>query len=92
VKQTSVNAWLFLAILFALPGCEREAPPKPVGSATNKHTEESSIDIRRGTAPRDTAETIAGAMKSEAERAHQAEGGGQGGMEPRGKPVDAGVP
>jgi hypothetical protein len=73
VKQTAVTAWLSLVILLVLPACEREAPPKPVGSATNKHFEESSPAMRR-----DTAEAIAGALKPEADTPHQAEGAVRG--------------
>ena len=48
--------------------CEREAPPKPVGSATNKHFEEATA----------SPPTHAAGSESPLEQAQQAEGVLQG--------------
>jgi hypothetical protein len=70
MKPIAVTVWLPLVMLFTLtlPACEREAPQKPVGTATNKHVEESSAS------PYPAANTMTEAMKSSLEKAHQAEG------------------
>jgi hypothetical protein len=65
-----------LSILIVVPACEREGPPRPVGSATNKHFEESR------TSP---ADRTTGAIKSPLDEARQAEGVLQGASETRSK-------
>ena len=35
-----------LLILIALTACEREGPPKPIGTVTNKHVEQAPTPLR----------------------------------------------
>jgi len=77
MKRTVLTLSLLLWTLIGVAACEREGPPRPVGSATNKHVEESPAPLSRDTDDRRT-----GAMKSPLEQAHQAKGVLQGAAEP----------
>jgi hypothetical protein len=70
-----------------LTACERDAPPKPVGSAVNKHFEESSPSP-----PRHAAGAVTGAMKSPLEQAQHAEGVLQGAAEVTNKQAEQATP
>jgi hypothetical protein len=76
---------LSMIVLLSLSGCDREAPQKPLGSATNKHVEESP-------ARPDAAETLTGRIKAPMERAQQTEGMLQGAAEERGSQADQATP
>ena len=70
-----------IALLLALGACERQgAPPKPIGSATNKHVEEpparpSQLDgdpmIQQMKTPMENARHTDGLLKGAAERTTQ---------------------
>jgi hypothetical protein len=66
---------LSMFVLLTLSACDRGAPPKPVGSATNKHVEE-------------TANALTGSMKAPMEKAQQADGVLQGAAEDRARQAD----
>ncbi len=69
MKHSAFRPWLIamVTLLSLVAACEREGPPKPVGTATNKHVEQSPAPP-----PRDAAEAITGAMKTPLEKAQQA--------------------
>ena len=85
MKPIAVTVWLPLVMLFTLtlPACEREAPQKPVGTATNKHVEESSASMAHT-----TAEGMTEAVKSSIEKAYEAEGALQGAAETTSKQAE----
>ena len=72
-----------LLLLLMLGACERQGPPKPVGTATNKHVEGSPAKP-----PKEPAEAITGALKTPLNEAHQAEGVIQGAADVTKKQVD----
>ena len=59
---------LGLIVLLTLIACEREGPPKPVGSATNKHVEQTPAMNRKS-----AADPITSAVKTPLDKAHAAE-------------------
>lgn len=76
---------MILVALTLLGGCERQGPPKPIGSATNKHVEETPAPSSRGTADtmiekirtpmddaRQTEDLIQGAADRTSKQAEQA--------------------
>ena len=70
MKHGGFSLWL-VAVLTLIPlvaACEREGPPRPVGTATNKHVEESPPRP-----PKDTAEAITGAVMTPLDKASQTE-------------------
>jgi hypothetical protein len=69
VNQTAISLCLLL-ILVGFPACDREAPPKPIGAATNKHVEQSPAM----NSPLEQARQAEGVVKGSAEeRDRQAE-------------------
>jgi hypothetical protein len=88
MKPIAVTVWLPLVMLFTLtlPACEREAPQKPLGTATNKHVEESPASMAPTT--HTTAEGMTGAVKSSIEKAYEAEGALQGAAETTSKQAE----
>ena len=67
MKQLGNSLWLIaLLTLIPLVACERQGPPKPVGTATNKHVEQLPAPPSR-----DAAEAMSGAMKSPLDKAQQ---------------------
>jgi hypothetical protein len=73
MKYAAITFSLPLLFTVTLAACDREGPPKPVGSATNKHVEQSPAS-----SPNAAADAITGAMKSPVEHARQTEGVLQG--------------
>ena len=75
MKLTAISLGVLMALLSLMShvACEREGPSKPVGTATNKHVEESSARP-----PKEAADAITGAMKAPLDKAQQAEGVIQG--------------
>jgi hypothetical protein len=69
MKYTILTLSALSLIVIAVAACEREGPPKPVGSGTNKHFEEGPT---KGS--HDAADRLTGAMNSPLEQANQAEG------------------
>lgn len=70
MKHNAFSLWL-IAVLTLMPlvaACERQGPPKPVGTATNKHVEESPARP-----PKEAAGALTEAGKLPLGRAHQAE-------------------
>lgn len=70
MKHSAFRLWM-IAMCTLLPlvaACERQGPPKPVGTATNKHVEESPARP-----PKEAAEALTEAVKTPLDRAHQAE-------------------
>jgi hypothetical protein len=66
MKHPAITVGFPLLILIALTSCEREGPPKPTGTATNKHVEQAP------TAPRsDAAEVMTETIKSPLDKARQ---------------------
>ena len=85
MKHGGFSLWL-VAVLTLIPlvaACEREGPPKPVGTATNKHVEGSTAKP-----PKEAAEAITGALKTPLNEAHQAEGVIQGAADVTKKQVE----
>ena len=74
MTRITIRLWLIaLFTLISFVACEREGPPKPVGTATNKHVEESPARP-----PKEAADTLTEAVKTPLGRAHQAGGTIQG--------------
>ena len=74
MKRTMIMCRLIsVLILVFFIACEREGPPKPVGTATNKHVEQSPT-----ASPEGTTEAVTGAVKIPLEKAHQVESTLQG--------------
>jgi hypothetical protein len=71
MKQArNILSSVVLVTVMSLVACEqRDAPPRPVGSATNKHVEETPA-----TSPQNAAKAIAEAAKAPLDKAHEAEG------------------
>ncbi|MBA5865491.1 MAG: hypothetical protein GDA67_02210 [Nitrospira sp. CR1.3] len=72
-----------ILILLTAGGCERQGPPKPVGSATNKHVEETPISpsrrdadamIEKMKSPMDNARQTEDVLKGAADRTSQQSG------------------
>lgn len=59
---------LALFALSVLDACDREGPPRPVGTATNKHVEESPARPPTG-----VADTLSGAVITPLDKARQTE-------------------
>ena len=72
-----------LLALMSHVACERQGPPKPVGTATNKHVEESPARP-----PKEAADTLTEAVKTPLDRAQQAEGVIQGAADVTKKQVE----
>jgi len=70
-----------MLILFTLGACERQSPPpKPIGSATNKHVEEAPVPpssrdadamIQKMKTPMDDARHTEALIKEQADRTRQ---------------------
>ncbi len=81
--MTHLGIMLSVVMLVAvalLGGCERQGPPKPIGSATNKHVEETPTPPSRGTAdlmiekmktPMDDARQVENVIQGTADRTSQ---------------------
>lgn len=81
---------LSVMILVALPllgGCERQGPPKPIGSATNKHVEETPAPSSRG-----TADTIIEKIRTPMDDARQTEDVIQGAADHTSKQAEQATP
>jgi len=59
---------MVLVVLTLLGACERQGPPKPIGSATNKHVEETPAAPSHG-----NADTMIEKMKTPMDDARQVE-------------------
>jgi hypothetical protein len=68
-KMRLIAIGLCLIALLMLTACEREGPPKPVGTATNKHVEQAPA-----TSPKEAADAITGSIKTPIEKAHKEAG------------------
>ena len=69
MKHGAFSLWL-VAVLTLIPlvaACEREGPPKPVGTATNKHVEASPHRL-----PKEAGEALTEAVKTPLDKAQQA--------------------
>jgi hypothetical protein len=66
MKHPAITVGFPLLILIALTSCEREGPPKPIGTATNKHVEQAPTPPRS-----DAAEVITETIKSPLDKARQ---------------------
>lgn len=66
MKHPAITVGFPLLILIALTACEREGPPKPTGTATNKHVEQAPTPPRGN-----AAEAITETIKSPLDKARQ---------------------
>ncbi len=67
MTHPAITLWLIaLLTLGALVACERQGPPKPIGTATNKHVEEAPAPPSRG-----AAAALTEAVKTPSDRAQQ---------------------
>lgn len=66
MKQPVIIVRFALLILIALTACEREGPPKPVGTVTNKHVEQAPTPPRS-----DAAEVMTETIESPLDKARQ---------------------
>ena len=64
MKHPAIIVGFSLLILIALTACEREGPPKPMGTATNKHVEQAPTPPRS-----DAAEVMTETIKSPLDKA-----------------------
>jgi len=85
MKQRGISLWMiaFLTLIPLVAACDRQGPPKPLGTATNKHVEESPAKP-----PREAAKAITGTFKTPLNDAHQAEGAIQGAADVTKKQVE----
>jgi hypothetical protein len=68
MKCIAIRFWMIaLFTLIPLVACDQEGPPKPVGTTTNKHVEESPARP-----PKDAAEALTEAVKTPLDKARQA--------------------
>jgi hypothetical protein len=66
MKHPAITVGFPLLILIALTACEREGPPKPIGTVTNKHVEQTPTPLRS-----DAAEVMTETIKSPQDKARQ---------------------
>lgn len=78
---------IILVALTLLGGCERQGPPKPIGSATNKHVEETPAPSSRG-----TADTIIEKIRTPMDDARQTEDAIQGAADRTSKQAEQATP